>query len=352
MYFAGIEGGASNSNITLIRGDGEIVAQIEGGPETNYLILGVEECQKRIVKLIEEAKKAAQLDEDIVLEGLGLCMTGCEEDTANREFAESMKKRYPQLSKSISVESDTIGSLLTACTNGGIVIISGTGSNCLLVNPDNKTHRCGGWGHLIGDEGSGYWIVQRAIKTIIQHETNFNICPFPIEKVRQTIYEYFNVNDSLGLIAPTYIDFVKSRFAGLCVHLAKVADEGDKCAQKLFYDAGTMLARHIVALGPKIDPALLNNQDGLTVVCVGSVFKSWKLLRQGFIDESQTLGIALNLVRITRPSSLGATYLAARDVGFNLPVSSTPSTESIEKIIPTIIHKDKNVINSSVCNIM
>ena len=50
-----------------------------------------------------------------------------------------------------------MGSLRTGLANGGIVLIAGTGSGALLINLDETTITCGGWGYFIGDEGSGTW---------------------------------------------------------------------------------------------------------------------------------------------------------------------------------------------------
>lgn len=46
-----------------------------------------------------------------------------------------------------------------------IVLIAGTGSSSRLLLPNGEVLCCGGWGHLIGDYGSGYWIAARYVKS-------------------------------------------------------------------------------------------------------------------------------------------------------------------------------------------
>ena len=78
-----------------------------------------------------------------------------------------MLELHPNLTSSCAVASDTVGTLLTASGTGGMVLIAGTGSNSLLVNPDGTVERCGGWGHMIGDEGKFLDICSRHLILII-----------------------------------------------------------------------------------------------------------------------------------------------------------------------------------------
>lgn len=125
----------------------------------------------------------------------GLCLTGCEDPEKNQLFCEQFQKTYPNIAKNVFVDSDTVGSLLSVSPNGGIVLISGTGSNCLLINPSGSKYSCGGWGHVLGDEGSAFDIVKNTVKAINDTEQHFNPSEHSIEIARNVIFHYFKVKN-------------------------------------------------------------------------------------------------------------------------------------------------------------
>ncbi|XP_064102218.1 N-acetyl-D-glucosamine kinase-like isoform X1 [Macrobrachium nipponense] len=327
LIFGGIEGGGTHSWIVLMDGRGEKVAELEG-PSTNHWLIGMTECQSRIRQLVDDAKQMAGLPQDTTLEGLGLCLSGCEDEESNNRLAAGILHTYPNLARNVVVGSDTLGSIATACQNGGIVLISGTGSNALLLNPDGKTYRCGGWGHLIGDEGGAYWIAARAIKLLFDEADNMVDPPFSTTELKQIVYTHFELQDRMGMLDHCYRSFQKAKFAGLTAKISEGASQGDPMCARLLYDAGFALGRHVSALSRHISETLLTTDEGLQIVCSGSVWKSWEHMRAGFVDGIQPrcdrdrVIAKFTLLRLavgTVTSALGAIYMGAKEAGYDLP---------------------------------
>ena len=96
-------------------------------------------------------------------------------------------------------------------------------------------------------------------------------------------YSVSQVPDRLGILTHLYRDFDKCRFAGFCQKIAEGAQQGDPLCRFIFRKAGEMLGRHVAAVLREIDPVLFQGELGLPILCVGSVWKSWELLREGFL---------------------------------------------------------------------
>ena len=74
----------------------------------------------------------------------------------------------------------------------------------------------------------------------------------------------------------------KKLFKGLCKNIAEEAEKGDPLAIHIFNEAGKSLAMHITALSSSMHSSL---KASLAVICIGSVWKSWTLLKEGFVKE-------------------------------------------------------------------
>lgn len=320
-FYAGIEGGATASRAVLIDQQGNIVASCEG-ESTNHWLVGADVCKHRIEKMVTTLKDDAGVPLNVPLKSVGLALSGGE---AGLDVSD-LVTRSPNLSESYYVFNDTEGSAYTASGAGGIVIIAGTGTNCRLIRSDGSHHNCGGWGALLGDEGSAYWITIKSIKYVFDAEDNFKAPPADISAVKSAVFQYFDMSDRHDILPHLYRSYDKSKIASFCKVLSQLAeDTHDPLTLHIFKEAGFMLGRHVRALARHVDSSMLMQDGGLQIVCVGGVWKSWDLLRDGFISalfptQEKHLIQEVTLVQLVRSSAVGAAFLGARNLGHRLPI--------------------------------
>ncbi|XP_060527433.1 N-acetyl-D-glucosamine kinase [Cylas formicarius] len=317
----GIEGGATHSHAVILSAAGELVS-VAQGPTTNYHLIGMTECRKRIADLITEAKRNAGIAPDVPLEALGLGLSGCELEESNVELQKGLERNYPLLSRRYAIGSDTEGSLAAVSNRGGVTCIAGTGSNTLLINPDGGKFQCRGWGHMLGDEGSAWHISWRAIKYCFDDLDRFEDAPHPIDAVWNLVRDHFRIKTQRDILDSFYKNFDKAFVASLCKRLADVARGGDPLAAAVFREAGRHLAKSVASVAARAAPELTSREGGLHVLCVGSVWLSWDLLRDGFVDclrsEGRPPAGPLSLLRLTTEMGIGSALMAADRLGLRL----------------------------------
>lgn len=158
------------------------------------------------------------------------------------------------------------------------------------------------------------------MKIVFDDMDGFATPPHPTQRAWKLIQDHFKVETRLDLLPHCYANFDKSNYSKLCVKIANEAEAGDELCRFIFKEAGEHIARSMNALLPKVQSELVSSGD-LTIVCVGSVWKSWPLLQKGFLKElsKNEISFGLKLVTITKCMAFGACYLGADGVKFNLP---------------------------------
>ncbi len=159
-FVIGVDGGGTKTSAILVALDGTVIAEASGGP-TNLQTVGIAKAAQTILELILECCQTAQVEspalQSVVLGLAGAGRPQARADLSDKLIALSTKKKFPI--KHITVETDARIALEAAFAGGpGIALIAGTGSIALYHTEDGKYMRSGGWGSILGDEGSGFAI--------------------------------------------------------------------------------------------------------------------------------------------------------------------------------------------------
>jgi N-acetylglucosamine kinase-like BadF-type ATPase len=133
----------------------------------------------------------------------------------------------------------------------GIVVISGTGSAAYGANHDGRSMRQGGFGYLLGDEGSGYWLGREALSHILR-EMDGRARP---SEITPRILAAIGATHALGVI-PWLYHAPKPRvseIAALAPLVIRLAEEGDPVAQGYVARAASELAQMVRNLQDRLD---------------------------------------------------------------------------------------------------
>lgn len=237
----GIDGGGTNTRARLADGRGEILGAGEAGT-SNPMHHGVVAAQTELIKSIEGAFAAAGRPRERVAV---LCM-GLGGAGRAREQQELMAWAQVELAERVEVVSD--GQIVLAAgtpDNWGAAVIAGTGSFVWGRNRDGETARAGGWGYLIGDEGSGFDLARGALRAATQAAD---------ARGRETsllagILEFWKLNVPADLVTKVYRSgLTHAEIAKLAPLVIAAAERGDAVALGLIQEAADNLARGVKAV--------------------------------------------------------------------------------------------------------
>lgn len=168
-----VDGGGTKTKAVLVGIGDTIIGEGKAGA-SNYHVVGEDAAKNEIVAAILSALFAAGIKP-----GIGTKVDKAVFALAGIDTSQDVKKTekiVQDVIKTLSievgrllVENDCLSALIGATQNkAGILLIVGTGSVVYANDGNNRIVRSGGWGHRVGDEGSGYWIGLHAIQSVFR----------------------------------------------------------------------------------------------------------------------------------------------------------------------------------------
>ena len=292
-WYLGVDGGGSKTLAIIVDQQGRERGSGLAG-SANYATIGLAEAVQNICSAVMQAKKAAGIE---VLSKAWLGLAGVDRPTD----AAYLHPYLSSLAMHVKITNDS-ELILSACPNAvGIALIAGTGSIAIGQDGYGKVVRTGGWGYLIGDEGSGYTLATRALQMAVQAVDGRGQSTLLLPAILQH-WQLARADDLLDVV---YNQHEKGRIARLSRCVLEVASQGDEVAQQMVEQGALDLAAHVYAVYRQLD---LSGQP-LTLALSGGLLLHEAEYREQVLNATR-LHVALEQVILVDCPALSAARAA------------------------------------------
>jgi N-acetylglucosamine kinase-like BadF-type ATPase len=255
-----VDGGGTKSLCFFFDEHGQIRGQGRSG-SCNYQGVGKEAAVRELILAIRNAVEDGKFmgegvigEEELETDCAALGLAGLDTDYDRRIIEGLVKEALQHLrisAKNFIIENDCFATLMGA-TNGqpGVLMIAGTGSIVYGMNDQGVIARAGGWGHRVGDEGSGYWIGKQAIIHILK-TMDGRVAP---NKLAEHILPYLGLKDHEDLFNWTYsASYSVERVGELSSLVSEAHTQGDPLAHSIMMQAAKELFACAMAVIKRIN---------------------------------------------------------------------------------------------------
>lgn len=206
----------------------------------------------------------------------------------------------PFLDVPVVLENDVFGALMSVRGNfSGNVLAVGTGTVALGVNTEGEVFRVGGWGHLIGDQGSGYDIGRKALAAMAASFDGYG----PKSLLETTITKHLGLAQVHEIIDWLYqTKRTNKEVAALVPIVVETARMGDFISKLILVEAGRALGL--------LTRALLRKTKGLEMGLVGGIGHIWEFIEPSFQSTVQEEFDGLQLLKPSYSPAVGAALLS------------------------------------------
>jgi glucosamine kinase len=263
----GIDGGGTKTRCAVAR-DGRVIGTATTG--ASNLVRGSDrDVRRSLLDGIHAACAMAKVTPDQI-EAACLGVGGAAREKVVLRLREIVGE---VLQCPVEIVGDMIVAYDAAMRGGaGVIVIAGTGSIAYGCDERGETARAGGWGSVISDEGSGYWIGRNAVAAAFRS----------LDNGRATVL-IGHIMDEWQLPSREHLIAAANgkptpNFAELAPAVFKAALEGDAIAQELLSEAGAELAK----LAKVVIRRLWQRRSDVHVTAVGGVFANSSLVYKVF----------------------------------------------------------------------
>ena len=265
----GVDGGATKTRIIVANEEGEELSTVTG--TASAVRPGEAQHSADVIERLMREALAACDREDEAPDAVCIGVAGVGRDAEYSAFMAALARHT--IAEELVVLPDFFVALEDAFgDDAGIVLICGTGSVAYGRGPTGKMARCGGWGPICGDEGSGAWIGRRALSVITGAADERE----PETALLGVVLTHLQMESADELVAWA-ANATTSQLAQLANVVMTVAATGDLRASSLLTLACEELVLHVRTLARHL---FVDERAAIPVALAGGLMPTGSYLRK------------------------------------------------------------------------